>query len=297
MDNMTALVSAFARAHHYKNNEEWVFADRLAEKMLTEEEYSAISRNMSQGISYFAPGFEGTGAAALRWIVEHQLAPSVLARSAFCERAIGEASERGCAQVVLFGCGYDTFSLRTERGDLTVFELDLPEMMEDRQRRIAAAGLEPACRTVQVGCDLADEGWNDALTEAGFDAEKSAFGALLGLSYYLSKDTFRRLLGSISRVWQKGCAICFDYPEAEDGSESRRNRELAAAAGEQMKAQYSRIEMEQLLGGAGFRSEEHLDSAEATEMFFRKYDSANPDHGMTAPAGVAYCLAVRQRQI
>ena len=27
MDNMTALVSAFAKAYHYRNNHTWVFAD------------------------------------------------------------------------------------------------------------------------------------------------------------------------------------------------------------------------------------------------------------------------------
>ena len=42
MDNMTALVSAFARAYHYRNNHTWVFADHIAEKMLTDEEYTAI---------------------------------------------------------------------------------------------------------------------------------------------------------------------------------------------------------------------------------------------------------------
>ena len=42
MDNMTALVSAFARAYHYRNNHTWVFADPVAEKMLTDEEYTAI---------------------------------------------------------------------------------------------------------------------------------------------------------------------------------------------------------------------------------------------------------------
>ena len=55
MDNMTALVSAFARAYHYRNkrayhyrnNHTWVFADPIAEKMLTDEEYTAISQNMS----------------------------------------------------------------------------------------------------------------------------------------------------------------------------------------------------------------------------------------------------------
>ena len=89
MDNMTALVSCFARAYHHKNSERPVFADSVAEKLLTAEEYAAISRNMAQGIQYFAPGFRGTLEEALRFIVNHQLAPSVLARSAFCERAIG----------------------------------------------------------------------------------------------------------------------------------------------------------------------------------------------------------------
>ena len=65
-DNMTALVSTFARAYHYRNNSTWVFADPFAEKILTDEEYTAISKNMSQGISYFAPEFHGTQEEALR---------------------------------------------------------------------------------------------------------------------------------------------------------------------------------------------------------------------------------------
>ena len=44
MDNMTALVSTFARAYHYKNNHIHIFADPLAEKMLTDEEYTILIR-------------------------------------------------------------------------------------------------------------------------------------------------------------------------------------------------------------------------------------------------------------
>ena len=44
MDNMTALVSTFARAYHYKNNHIHIFADPLAEKMLTDEEYTMLIR-------------------------------------------------------------------------------------------------------------------------------------------------------------------------------------------------------------------------------------------------------------
>lgn len=296
MDNLTALVSAFARAYHYKNNHRHISADPLADKMLTDEEYTAISQNMSQGISYFAPDFRGTQEEALRFIVDHQLAPSVLARSAFCERAISNAVMLGYRQIIIFACGYDTFSLRTKENNLQVFELDRPEMIADRQRRIRKSGLEPVCRQIGIGCDLALTGWKDDLVNAGFHAEKQFFGSLLGISYYLSKDDFRKLLKEISSISCAGSTICFDYPQSSDGTESKRNRELAAAAGEQMKAQYSYDELEELLSEAGFLVYEHLDAEEATNAFFQDYNNSNREHSMTAPAGVGYCLAVKQAE-
>ena len=294
MENMTALVSAFVRAYHYRNNDSWVFADSLAEKLLTEEEYAAISRNMSQGISFFAPGFRGTPEEALRFIVDRQLAPSVLARSAFCERAIDNAVRIGCRQIVLYACGYDTFSLRSRNRDLKVFELDRPEMTEDRRRRIQRSGLAPVCRAASVGCDLALPTWKEALVRAGFDAEKPSFGSLLGISYYLSKEEFTRLIGAIASISCEGASVCFDYPLPEGGAESRRGRELAAAAGEAMKAQYTYDELEALLSDAGFLIYEHMNADEATDAFFRDYNRCSPGHSMAAPEGVGYCLAVKK---
>ena len=46
-------------------------------------------------------------------------------------------------------------------------------------------------------------------------------------------------------------------------------------------------EIEALLSNAGFLIYEHLDAGEATNAFLK-------DSGMTAPAGVGYCLAVRK---
>ena len=287
MDNMTALVSCFARAYHNKNSERPVFADSVAEKLLTAEEYAAISRNMAQGIGYFAPGFKGTPEEALRFIVNHQLAPSVLARSAFCERAIGNAVRLGSRQVVICACGYDTFSLRTDNQALTVYELDRPEMIEDRRIRIARARIEPACRVKSIGCDLSKPTWKESLIEAGFDMERLSFSTLLGISYYLTGDEFEKLIAGIASLSCEGASICLDYPINEEGRESARNRELAAAAGEAMKARYSYGEMEVLLSRAGFLIYDHMDADEATEAFFK-------DSDMTAPAGVGYCLAVRK---
>ena len=287
MDNMTALVSCFARAYHYRNSNTPVFADSVAEQILMAEEYDAISRNMAQGIGYFAPGFKGTLEEALRFIVNHQLAPSVLARSAFCERAIGNAVRLGCRQVVICACGYDTFSLRTDNQALTVYELDRPEMIEDRRIRIARARIEPACRVKFIGCDLSKPTWKESLIEAGFDMERPSFSSLLGIGYYLTEDEFEKLIAGIASLSCEGASICLDYPINEEGRESARNRELAAAAGEAMKARYSYGEMETLLSRAGFLIYDHMDADEATEAFFK-------DSDMTAPAGVGYCLAVRK---
>ncbi len=294
MENMTALVSAFARAYHYANNDSWVFADALAGKLLTDEEYAAISQNMSRGIAFFAPEFRGTPEEALRFIVDRQLAPSVLARSAFCERAIDDAVRIGCRQIVICACGYDTFSLRSRNGALSVFELDRPDMIEDRRRRIARSGLEPACRVASVGCDLSRPAWRAALMRAGFDAERPSFASLLGISYYLSKAEFTRLVEAIASISPEGSSVCFDYPLLESGAESRRNRALAAAAGEPMKAEYTYDALEALLSDAGFLIYEHMNATEATEAFFGAYNDKNPAHAMAAPEGIGYCLAVKK---
>ena len=287
MDNMTALVSCFARAYCYKNSEGQVFADSVAERMLAPEEYDAISRNMAQGIRYFAPNFRGTPEEALRFIVNRQLAPSVLVRSAFCEGALDDALRRGCRQVVIYACGYDTFSLRTDHRAITVYELDRPEMIADRRERVARGGIEPVCRVKSIGCDLSRPAWKDRLIEAGFDVKRSAFSSLLGISYYLTREAFESLIAEIASISCEGASIGFDYPMDEDGVESAKNRELAAVAGEAMKARYARREMEALLSRAGFSIREHMGADEATEAFFR-------GSTMSAPMGVGYCLAVRK---
>lgn len=94
--------------------------------------------------------FAGTPEAGLRRIVDGQLAPSVLARSALCERALEAA---GCRQYVLFAAGYDTFAIWNPDTPLAVFELDLPELLRDKRQRIARAGLRSCA--VDVPCDLA----------------------------------------------------------------------------------------------------------------------------------------------
>lgn len=300
MKNTTALVSCFARAGHYKLNSEWIFKDEVAQRILSQEEYDEISSNMIDGISYFAPDFKGSKEEALQFIVDHRLAPSVLTRSAFCEQALDNALLLGCKQYVLFASGYDTYSFRTKTAELHLFELDLPEMIEDKVKRIKRTGLKEQCPTVHIPCDLSQDSWGRSVIENGFNQKKQVLGSLLGISYYLSKEDFKGLLKNISELWCDGSSICFDYPTYGEGIESINSRELANAAGEQMQAKYSYEEIESLLSDCGFLIYEHHDKESATKKFFEKYNNSNPNPNqnpnrrMSAPDGVNYCFAVRK---
>lgn len=292
MENITAKVSCFARAYHYKNSTSPIFADTVAEALLGQD-YDRIAESMTQGVGFFLPGFNGSPEEGLRLIVDRQLSPSVLGRSAYCERMLKNEIRLGCRQYVIFASGYDTFAIRNSNAALSVYEIDLPEVLADKQRRIEKAGLES--RVVYVPCDLSETSWKDQLTDSGFRRDQKSFGSLLGISYYLGKDEFRSLLEMLGVIMSEGSAICFDYQSREESPETATNQALAQGAGEQMKAQYDAQEMEALLEECGFLVYEHLDHTEMTNQYFSDYNQRNPEHSMKAPMGVCYVLAVRKK--
>ena len=169
MDSLTAKVSCFARAYHYRHNTTRIFSDTAAERLLGSD-YDQIARSMSQGAGFFLPGFQGSAEEGLRLIMDGQLSPSVLGRSAFCEAALEREKRLGCRQYVLFASGYDTFAIRNEDASLSVFELDLPEALAVKKARINRAGLKSGA--VYVPCDLSGEQWKDGLAESGFRREE-----------------------------------------------------------------------------------------------------------------------------
>ena len=59
MDHITAMVSCFARAYHYRNKQVHIFEDNAAELLLGND-YDKISQNLINGISFFLPEFQGT---------------------------------------------------------------------------------------------------------------------------------------------------------------------------------------------------------------------------------------------
>ncbi|MGN0522602.1 MAG: class I SAM-dependent methyltransferase [Eubacterium sp.] len=290
--NMTALVSCFARAYHTKHNNLCIYKDALAEKILTVNEYRSIAENMVQGIKFFNPDFKGDNAEALRWIVNNNLAPTVVGRSAFCERLLENAICLGCRQYLIFASGYDTSAYKYELRNMLVIEIDKEEIINDKKSRIERLGIDLPNIEYAV-CDFSQPKWTDAILKTGYDENRMSFSSLMGISYYLTSEQFDNMIKSISSITCQGSEIVFDYPTADKDIASGQNRSLAYAAGEAMKAEYTYAEIERLMSKHGYLIYEHLDSGEIEKQYFEHYNMTHK-YRLRAPQGVAYCLAVKK---
>lgn len=291
--NMTALVSCFARCYHYKNNKYRIFSDNIAEKILSKEEIDAISNNMANGINFFNPNFVGTKENALRWIVDNQLSPSVLGRSIFCEKSLLNSIKIGCRQYLIFASGYDTFAYRNNIDNLKIFEIDKPEMIEDKIQRLNNSNLDYS-KVNFIKCDFRDTNWTFNIINSEYDKNQISFSSLLGISYYLTKAEFKNMIKYISDIVCDGSSIVFDYPTYDESKETAINEKLAFGANEEMKTKYSYKEIEDILEENGFLIYEHLNNEEMINNYFDNYNILNPNNKIKAPLGVCYCLAVKK---
>lgn len=284
--NMTALVSLFARAYHQKNKDIKIFDDLLSTKLITEKEYEMIGLNMSQGISFFNPTFKGSKEEALKWIVDHQLSPSVLVRSAFCKEAIEEMKEKGCQQYLDFASGYDSFAYYYQN-QMHVFEIDKKEVIEDKRQRCKDVDIE----NIQfLSIDLSQENWINTLLQSDYQEDQLSISSMLGLSYYLTKDEFKKMLKQLSKYLLKGSRLVFDYPSIQESKETKINEMLAKEADESMKAKYSFAELKEILNLYHLTIIQHENHQTATEKYISNYNIYYKDDPIKAPEGVCYCV-------
>ncbi|WP_310833002.1 class I SAM-dependent methyltransferase [Paenibacillus pedocola] len=300
--SITALVSAFARAYHAEHNQIKIFDDRLARELLTNEEYANISSNMSKGITFFLPEFTGTQEECLRAIVDWQLSPSPLGRAAFAEQALQNAVTLGARQYLIFAAGYDTFAYRQPdfADNLQIFEIDHPATGDDKQRRISSLHWHVPSNVHYIPADFLDPDWQKrVLACPAFDPDQISFSSLLGISYYLPKNSFKQLLSAIVSLLPSGSSIVFDYPDEltftpQAGERAQKQLMMAAQAGEPMQASYSYRELEQMLEELNLLIYRHLTPAEITRQLFKAYNDSQPAHPITAFDNVNYCLAVKR---
>lgn len=288
--NITALVSCFARAYHNKNSNIKIYEDNFAYKILSKEEYDNISINMSNGIKFFNPKFTGNNNEALDWIVNNNLAPSILARSAFTAKSIQRDKKLGLKQYLIFASGYDTYAYTDK--ELQCYEIDKANIIEDKIKRVKNANIDYS-NVRYIETDFTLDNWQNSLINSDINWNEKVLCSLLGISYYLTKEQFYNMINKISKLICKGSTIVFDYPIIEDSEKEEITRKLAKDANEEMKSKYRYEELELKCQEYDLLIYEHLDDKDINEQYFKEYNLKS-NNKIISPKGVNYCLIVKR---
>lgn len=301
MDNkfsITALMSSFGRAFHAENEERPIFADNLAKKLMTEEEYAAVQNYILGGARFFEPKTDLSAMKEkeiIRKIVNVHIAPSPLCRTAYAENALKTAVLTGAEQYVILGAGMDTFAFRETEltPKLRIFEADHPLTQKEKKERIVRAGWKIPDELTFVPVDFTSDSLTERLIGNGFDPLKKSFFSWLGVTYYLSAETIGKTLEELSSLCADGSTIVFDYPDENFFSATEKRVQntimMAKAGGEPMKSAFSYEELEKLLETHGFLIYELLTPNDIQRDII---DGAGAD--IKAFEHVNYCLAVRK---
>ncbi len=183
---------------------------------------------------------------------------------------------------------------------MQIFEVDHPATARDKQERLKSAGIVIPDNVHYIEADFTKGTWKKEMqNHNSFNSDKISYCSILGVAYYLSKESFESVISSISGIVAKGSSIIFDYPDENSytekaGERTKKQFMLAGVANEKMLACYSYSDIEQLLSAHEFLIYEHLEPQGITEQYFALYNEANPKNQMSAFDNTNYCLAVKQ---
>ena len=299
-ESLTSLISAFGRAYHSQFDKPKIFNDDLAKDLITQKEFQDITENMIQGIHFFnqeaGESFKEDQKEILKWITQIQLSPTPLARAAYCEKVLLNEIRLGVKQYVILGAGLDTFCFRHPEleNTLEIFEIDHPSTQEFKKKRLEDANFTVPDNLHIVPMDFTQNFSSKFLFEQGFETERTFF-SLLGVSYYISKADFSRLIEHLFSQVPSGSSIVFDYGDenlfTEKGKFNRVENmlKMAAAGGEPMKSCYSFNELTSRLEKAGLLIYEHLTPEEIQNIYF-----SNRNDYLSAFETIHYIHAVKK---
>ena len=128
-------------------------------------------------------------------------------RTHFFDAHFAGAVAAGIRQVVILASGLDARGYRLSwPSDMTVFEIDQPEVIAFKTATLAALGAEPTVTLRPVPIDLRDD-WPAALRRAGLDAGRPTAWIAEGLLSFLPPEAQDRLLDNITSLSAAGSRL------------------------------------------------------------------------------------------
>ena len=133
-----------------------------------------------------------------------RMTDNLAARTKFFDDFFLAATAAGIRQVVIMAAGLDARAYRLPwPAGTVVYEIDQPQVVEFKTKKLEALGAEPTAERHAVAIDLRLD-WPTALKDAGFDPEQPTAWIAEGLLGYLPPDAQDRLLDNITALSSEG---------------------------------------------------------------------------------------------
>jgi methyltransferase (TIGR00027 family) len=189
-----------------------------------------------------------------------QMPDAMAARTRFFDAFFHDATQAGIRQAVILASGLDARAYRLDwPADMTVFEVDQPEVIAFKTQTLSELGASPTTDRRTVAIDLRND-WPAALLEAGFDKSQPTAWIAEGLLGYLPPEAQDRLLDNISALSADGSRLATEaIPDVSD-VDREKAREMMQQATEQWRSHGFDLNFEEL-GYEGERADvaEYLD--------------------------------------
>ncbi|MGH3293057.1 MAG: class I SAM-dependent methyltransferase, partial [Trebonia sp.] len=218
----------------------------------------------------------------------NRMLESIRARTAFFDRVVVGAIDRGVAQVVIGGAGYDGRAFRYAKPGVRWFEVDHPATQADKRERIARLGLAtPQVRFIPA--DFTADPVAEPLVAAGLDPARPALFLFEGTAVYLEQQENERVLGEFREVTQAGSLLAISVSIGSTTSQTRASfQQRMAEIGEPVRTVLTFGQAADLLSAAGWKITDPTDRQRSAGLLLAR--ATTPDHSErqqpTPPASV-----------
>jgi methyltransferase (TIGR00027 family) len=131
-------------------------------------------------------------------------------RTHFFDAYFADAAEAGIRQIVLLAAGLDSRAYRLDwPAGTTVYEIDLPKVLEYKEQTLAGHGATPIADRRAVPVDLRHD-WPQALRDAGFDANLPTAWLAEGLLPFLPAAAQEAMFASIDALSGSGSWVAVE---------------------------------------------------------------------------------------
>ena len=198
------------------------------------------------------------------------------ARTAFFDRVVVDAVDRGITQVVTGGAGYDGRAFRYARPGVRWFEVDHPATQADKRARLARLGLD-ARHIAFIPADFTADAVAGPLRGAGLDPARPALFLFEGVAVYLDRPVIERVLAEFRQATTADGLLAISVSSGTATPASRaRFQARVAELGEPARSVLTAEDAAGLLAVVGWEVREASDGQRSAGLLLARAATATP---------------------